>query len=74
MLGVRGKYQNLGKYMLEYTKNLTKEVKRQVTRTRTRNYGGQTGTVSSPLNDTGSLAQSVRYELRNIDRTLMLFR
>lgn len=73
MLGVRGKYQNLGKYMLEYTKNLTKEVKRQVTRTRTRNYGGQTGTVSSPLNDTGSLAQSVRYELRNIDRNTYAF-
>lgn len=64
MLGVRGRYRNLGKYLLEYTRSMVKELKRQVDKPRSRSY--KSGTYNTPLNDTGSLKNSISYKLQNL--------
>lgn len=62
MLGLGGKYKNLSKYMLQYTKELVKQVKYQIETPRVRKH--KRYTTNTPLNNTGSLARSISYEIK----------
>lgn len=57
-MGVLEKFKNTQSYLDNYSNKLKKLVKLEIERSRSRNYT-PTGNVNSPINTTGSLANSL---------------
>jgi len=56
-MGLLDKYKNTQKYLDNYSDKLKKLLKLEIERSRNRNYAG--GSINSPINTTGSLANSL---------------
>ena len=67
------RYRNLKKYILGYTKKLTSLVKIEVTRKRERQYPSGRK-INAPINSSGSLRDSISFELKESDDKKYSFR